>query len=239
MTPQVLEAIFLHTGSGYPKEACGLMVERDGAEIFWPCRNISKGHSHFCIDPVDFAAAEDAGRITAIVHSHPDQIRVVPSEQDRVGCEAWGLPWVIVSWPERDVFRLDPNGYCPPYIGRRFDHGTTDCFGLVKDWYRCELGIQLPQFIRPDDWWLEGGNLYLDHLEAAGFRRLGPEEAPVRGDLVLMNIGSKSPAPNHAGIYQGDARILNHFEGRLSSLDVYGGYFRKVTHSIWRHKDAR
>lgn len=236
MTPETLEAVFRHAEAEYPREACGLLVNVGGEERFWPCRNISNGQSHFCLHPEDFAAAEDAGTLTAIVHSHPDQVRVHPGEADRVGCEAWGLPWILVGWPSRNVFRLDPDGYCPPYIGRRFDHGTTDCYGLVKDWYRCELGIKLPQIIRPDDWWKEGLDLYRKNVEAAGFRRLGPEEPPVRGDLVLMRIGAKEP--NHAGIYQGDARILQHFQDRLSSLDVYGGYFRKVTDSIWRHRDA-
>lgn len=238
LTPELLGAIFRHAEATFPREACGLLVEIEGQTRFWPCTNISMGQSHFCLDPADYQAAENAGTVQAIVHSHPNQDRVKALESDRVGCEAWELPWVIVGWPSCDVFVLEPNGYCPPFRGRTFDHGTTDCYGLVKDWFRSELHIKLPQFIRPDNWWAGDANLYLRNLESAGFQRLAPDQAIQRGDLILMCIGSKPDSPNHGGIYVGNSRVLHHLYERLSEESVYGGYFRKVTHSVWRHKDA-
>jgi len=53
------------------------------------------------------------------------------------------------------------------------------------------------------------------------------------GDCFLMQVAS--PVPNHAAIYLGDGLILHHLQGRLSSRDVYGGYWQKVTTHILRH----
>jgi cell wall-associated NlpC family hydrolase len=44
-----------------------------------------------------------------------------------------------------------------------------------------------------------------------------------------------SPVPNHAAVYLGDGLILHHLQGRLSSRDVYGGYWQKVTTHALRH----
>jgi cell wall-associated NlpC family hydrolase len=46
-----------------------------------------------------------------------------------------------------------------------------------------------------------------------------------------------SPVPNHVAIYIGDNKILHHVQGRLSSRDVYGSYYQKVTAKILRHEN--
>ena len=45
-----------------------------------------------------------------------------------------------------------------------------------------------------------------------------------------------SVVPNHAAIYLDDMIILHHVQGRLSSRDVYGGYYQKVTELCLRHE---
>jgi cell wall-associated NlpC family hydrolase len=59
-----------------------------------------------------------------------------------------------------------------------------------------------------------------------------------KGDLILMQIRSRNRVPNHAAIYLGDGMMLHHLHSRLSSRDIYGGYWQEVTRSIWRHRDA-
>ena len=54
------------------------------------------------------------------------------------------------------------------------------------------------------------------------------------GDLILMQLSS--PLPNHAAIYLGDQLILHHVQQRLSSRDVYGGYYGKSTACALRHE---
>lgn len=215
-----------HARQEQPREACGLLVVVRGRERYWPCRNIGVGSDHFVLDPGDYAAADDAGEIVGVVHSHigiPPQ----PSQADRVGCNQSGLPWFIVNPQTEEWGQLEPDDYRPPLVGREWCHGVLDCYSLVRDWYAQERGVELRNYPRTDEWWLHGQNLYLENFEREGFRDLGEDEPLVVGDLLLMQLGS--PVPNHAAVWLGDNQILHHVQNRLSSRDVYGGWFRKCT----------
>jgi cell wall-associated NlpC family hydrolase len=45
-----------------------------------------------------------------------------------------------------------------------------------------------------------------------------------------------SPGLNHVAVYVGEQRILHHLRGRLSSRDIWGGYYQKSTGLIVRHR---
>lgn len=249
MTPGTLDAIRSHVLAEYPREACGLVVIVKGRERYRPCRNIATTPSeHFILSPEDYAAAEDDGEITAVVHSHPD-MPARPSESDRVSCESSGLPWLIVSVMPDDqgmpvaggIERIEPCGYQAPLVGRPFVHGVLDCWALCRDWYTREMGVTLPSPERQDNWWDDGvSDLYSDAaVAAAGFVPVGRAgeldlSTLQRGDLIRMQIRSANQVPNHAAVYLGDGLILHHLYGRLSSRDVYGGYWLEVTRAVDR-----
>lgn len=238
MTPETQAAAIAHAEAEYPREACGLVVVVKGRERYWPCRNIAATPSeHFVLNEKDYAAADDAGEVTMLVHSHPDA-PARPSEADKVACEASELPWAIISVESgaagghaTEVLVLEPCGYRAPLVGRPFAHGVLDCYTLVRDWYREEQGRELPDFERRDGWWDDGvSDLYTEHLAVNGFtviwRKGDPLPLPLeRGDLLLMQVRSRNLVPNHAGIWLGDGNMLHHMHGRLSSRDVFGGYW--------------
>ena len=58
---------------------------------------------------------------------------------------------------------------------------------------------------------------------------------PQEGDLVFMRLGD-SPGLNHVGVYVGEQRLLHHVKGRLSSRDIWGGYYQKNTGRIVRYR---
>lgn len=239
MKQETIDAIGAHAVAEYPRECCGLVIIEKGRERYVPCRNIAATKAeHFVIAAQDYADAEELGEVVGVAHSHPDA-PPMPSEADRVGCEETGVPWVIVS-VRRDgetvaaaeAAVIEPQGYRAPLVGREFSHGVLDCYTIVRDWYAQERGIELPNFHRRDNWWNDGENLYLDNFEASGFERaIG---APQVGDIILMQIRAK--VPNHAAVYLGDGLILHHLYGRLSSRDIYGGYWQEVTRCILRRK---
>lgn len=240
MTPETATAIREHALAEYPHECCGLLVVVRGRERYYRCVNKAKTRSeHFVIGADDYAFAEDMGEITAVVHSHPD-VAARASEADKVACEASGLPWYIASvirdrdqLTVREIGSITPEGYQAPLVGREFHHGVLDCYTLVQDFYSRELGIQLPNFERRDNWWNTGENLYLDHFREAGCEPItGPMQ---RGDIILIQL--RAPVPNHAAVYLGNGLILHHLYGRLSSRDVYGSTMREYTRLVVRHRD--
>lgn len=159
----------------------------------------------------------------------------MPSEADKVACEASGLTWAIVSVIDGvagEINVFEPSGYEAPLVGREFHHGVTDCVQLVNDYYLRELGIKLKDWPRTDGWWNKGQNLYLDHYAETGF--VAVEGDPQKHDVLLMQI--RSPVPNHAAIYIGEGQILQHLYGRLSSRDTFGGQWRECTVLTLRHQ---
>ena len=250
MEQRLIDAIRAHAAAEYPAESCGLLVLIDGRPQYVPCRNLSdQPGDRFELAPEDYAAAEDLGEITGIVHSHPDATSR-PSSADVALCNASGLPWWIISYPECDVRRLDP--VQAPLLGRDFVHGSADCWTLCSDWYRREWGLEFPDYERSDLWWedAQGESLYEARYEAAGFYRVAE---PRRGDMLVMRVG-RTAHPNHAGIYLGsDPRLpgeaaqvfgpgpflLHHLWGRRSEIIVFGGQWLERTALILRHREAR
>jgi proteasome lid subunit RPN8/RPN11 len=221
-----------HSAREFPREACGLLVIHKGRETYVPCRNIGVGTDQFVIHPEDYVRADQLGEIVGVFHSHPN-LSPEPSQADRVACEATALPWFIVSFPAGQWTELQPQGYLAPLVGREWSHGVLDCYSLIRDWYAQERGIDLPDFARFDEWWKRGGNLYLDNFARAGFHVVEASDMNP-GDVLLMQVAS--PVPNHAAIYLSDGLILHHLQGRLSSRDVYGGYWQKITTHTLRHQ---
>lgn len=237
---EVIKAIAQHAAAEYMvvdakgahRECCGLVVVRKGRQRYVPCRNVADKNEHFVLHPEDYAAAEDMGEIVLVVHSHPNE-SPEPSQADKVSCEAFGLPWLIMNWPTGRWVQFAPNGYKAPLVGRVFAHGILDCYSLVRDYYRERCAIELPEYERPDEWWLKGHDLYRQHFEEAGFVVL--REQPLKPhDAFLMQVGAA--IPNHAAVYVGENYILHHQMGRLSSKDVYGGWYQNITTHHLRHR---
>ena len=205
-------------------ECCGFVIDN---KIYMPCTNISPTPTEtFEISPDDWIQAETIGEITAIVHSHPNGQPIL-SEADQIYQQQTAVDWWIVCDNQIHKFR-----FIQPLLGREFEHGKTDCLTIVRDAYML-AGIDLPDYERQDDWWHNGQNLYLDLLPKNGFERVDAENLQ-EGDVILVCLGSETP--NHAAVYIGNQYILHHCPDRLSKRDLYSGFWRNYTHSIWRHK---
>ncbi|HEJ3485600.1 TPA: C40 family peptidase, partial [Pseudomonas aeruginosa] len=197
--------------------------------------------------PEAYAEAEDQGEIVAVVHSHPDATSR-PSAADVAMCNASGLTWHILSWPEGDLRTIEPVDQVP-LLGRAFVHGVQDCWQVCADWYQREWGIEFPHFERADGWWerADGPSLYEQRFEAAGFIRV---DRPQRGDMIVMAVG-RTAHPNHAGIYLADDPslpgedmqhfgagpfLLHHLYGKPSEIIVFGGPWLDRMRLVLRHR---
>lgn len=231
-----------HALDEYPNESAGLVVAvgtKRKKQKYVRCTNTATSkNEHFVICAEDYAAAEDLGEVVGVIHSHPDET-ARPSPADKVCCETTELPWTIISVMPgpvvAEVKQIVPTGVEFPLVGRVFVHGVLDCYSLIQRWYKRERNIELPDFERHDNWWNDGhSNLYLDHFKEAGFESVGQYPELEVGDILLMQIRSDNQVPNHAAVYVGDGHILQHLYGRLSSRDVYGGWYREVTRLVVR-----
>ncbi|MDR5756508.1 Mov34/MPN/PAD-1 family protein [Caballeronia sp. LZ035] len=235
-------AIESHAVRCYPNEACGLIVQGD----YIPCTNIGPDPARgFVIPSREYANAEDQGEIQAIVHSHPDA-GALPSIEDLTACATSSIAiWIIVNVSRDQEDR--------PYVGRfhlfsksvegcaliglRFAHGTNDCYGLVRRYYRAAIGLNLPDFSRSGIWWDDGqSSLYMENYKAAGFVSIGCDASLHEGDVLLMAVASRRGIPNHAAVYLGDDTILHHLWNQLSRREGLPRYRAHVTH-VLRHRD--
>ena len=231
LTDAMQADILQHAKAEFPKECCGLIAVVKGRRRYFPCQNIAETpDEHFVL--AGWNEVEDKGEIVAVVHSHPTT-NPQPSEADRVACEKSGLPWFIVNPSTEEWGYYEPEGFELPYVGREFVFGIVDCWTLIRDYYQREYGVELRDYDRRDGFWLRGESMYVDNLPNEGFRPI-PVQDVQPGDLILMQL--VSPLPNHAAIYLGDQQILHHVQARLSTRDVYGGYYAKSTVSGYRHE---
>lgn len=222
----------------YPNEACGFIVTKGRKQRAVVCRNTSKEpQRHFRIEPEEREAVEDAGEEIAIVwHSHTDE-SPEPSPDDMAWSESEQLPFLIVAVPSEEWRYYEPKGYEVPLMGRPFVHGVFDCYGLLRDAFRQDLKIDLPNFDRPDEWWRDGvSNLIMDNIQAGGFKKV--EGKLQKYDAIVMTVGG-SKFSNHIGIYWGDGHMIHHLADNLSREVPYlsnKGYYADVTNGIYRHK---
>jgi len=123
-----------HAKTALPEESCGLVIEVEGKQDYYPCKNIAiEGANSFTIDPEDWAKAEETGTVLHICHSHPNG-DLTPSEEDIKNCNFLGLSWFIFD-PENDkVQELKPQEHKPMLTKDKFidRERTEDEKGLRK-----------------------------------------------------------------------------------------------------------
>lgn len=124
------------------------------------------------------------------------------------------------------------------FEGIDFLHGTNDCYSLIRKFYQISFGITLTNYARPDDWWNLDFDLYNKYIRRENFYLINQDKTQdwKYGDLILMAI--KSTQPCHAAVYLGKGKILHHFYGRKSSIELYKGIWHNTTVSVFRHKDV-
>ena len=223
----------LHAKREDPKESCGLLLNLKGKEKYYPCRNLSMtDHQCFIMDPEDYVNADNLGEIIAIVHSHPIT-PPSPSQADKVSCEHSKLPWYIVNPKTEQWAYLEPSGYKAPLLGRQWVWGVTDCWSLVRDWYREEKNIVLKDWDRPvTPEEFTHNPLFESCAWRTGFRELRPDEKLEDGDVLLMSI--LHPTLNHVALFfKGD--VIHHLTDRLSCREPCSEWLLKCTGKRYRY----
>lgn len=123
-------------------------------------------------------------------------------------------------------------------IGRPFVWGRQDCYGLVRDFYNDVFDIQIPDYARPEDFYLTGLDLFRELYRDAGFKEIDVHPSEYKfGDVALSAIDS--PFGNHCSIFVENGRIIHHLHGGLSrGPDFFRGLVRNTCVGIYRHKEV-
>lgn len=252
-------AMKAHALAAYPGEACGVVLGTDGSFAYCPLADVAdRSRPTFDIDPTALRrlAGDRGAALAAVIHSHPegpdaegddiDPLLLTPSAAEMRSQLAVGVPFGIV--PTGRSRAMDPFWFgdqvpVPPLLYRPFRHGVTDCYSLIRDWYRVERKVVLREFPRDWDWWLEGGDLYGKGFAQAGFRPIDGSEAR-EGDGVLFRIRSK--VPNHAGLLMRRGWLLHHPAStkpydltRVSRCEPLGNWKRLATHWVRHYEPDR
>ncbi len=243
----IIEAAQAHAMREYPNEAIGLIA----GGRYLPQENISRAPLKSFALPAE--AWVKHGPIQGVLHSHP-QGNDYPSAADMESQMATAVPWgIIVCDAERaaEPVWFGDQVAQPPLTGpeRYFRHGVTDCYALIRAYYKQALGIAIPDFARDWEWWnqqkegsAENQNLYEEGFSSAGFQAIPAHEVRP-GDVFLAAIRSKVPC--HGGVYLGGSgdMILHHLTSgkpvdrtRLAVEEPGVRYLKYVTHWL-RHKE--
>lgn len=229
---EITNSIKEHARNEYPKESVGYVYRGQ----YFPCKNIHETpEKAYRLTLADFISI-DKNRVEAVVHSHPDGPAEPSKEDMQFQIHTNRTCGIVVVNRDRNGVTIaeDPIYWgddvpIAPYCGRNFIHGIYDCYTLIYDFYRKELGIKLPTCARNSCWWDLGEDLYMENYEKAGFYVVSPREAK-RGDVFLAQI--QSDKINHGGVYLGNGSGLHHLMHRLSKEDTLNGWQRYITHFL-------
>jgi len=103
----MIDSIFEHAAECAPRECCGLVIQDGNNKRYISMENISENENEFEMNPLAFATIQAISKILYVVHSHYDE-DCHPSEHDINNCNEIGIPYFIVSYPDKDYTILEP-----------------------------------------------------------------------------------------------------------------------------------
>ncbi len=104
MLKDLVKQAFEHAAEEAPRESCGLIVD-DNQYI--KMENISEDRDSFKMDDKLFALLQLQRKISYVVHSHYGEDSK-PSKHDIDNCNAIRIPYLIVSYPDKEYSIIKP-----------------------------------------------------------------------------------------------------------------------------------
>lgn len=217
------------------EEVCGFVyIFNNKCEIL-RCENIAENKViSFKIDSKELIKAKNKGwDVIGYYHSHPKGAAIF-SDIDKMYSEELQLACYLYAVQTDSYNIYQPNGAISSYEGRIYIHDIQDCYGLVRDYYKKELNLNLFNYERTFGWWHEGKSLFTDNFIKEGFVQITDSQKMQKHDAFLMNVGTN--VPSHVAVYLGENFILHHCISRISCKELYNPYWRKHTTHILRHE---
>lgn len=214
------------------REVCGLVVKMKRKTKYVPCKNIASNAFDFEISQEDVEKAEAIGEIVAVFHSHVNH-EMSFTLADIQACNQTDTPYIMYHLSSQTFHAITPSHEIPRLLGRGYVAGMSDCFSLVRDYYKLAYNHDIPDEHRWDKWWKEADLITSEAWERDGFFCVSKKDMQPGDVLVMQNGGERF---NHLAIFIGNSRILHHCYNRLSCIDIYAGMWKDNTVYVLRNK---
>lgn len=211
------------------KERCGLIVKAGQSYQFIPSLNVAEDPtSNFAIEPSLWRRHKKTA--LAIAHSHPGEAmggNLTPADIE--SARALGVGALVYhsqynTWDGWHPKHWHPDALTSPeqpesiesFLGLPFEYGRSDCWSLVRAWYRYHNDWDIRDYARGDIEELDSAEFrpFVDDFQGFGFASVSGEL--VDGDLVILQVGRY---PTHCGVIA-HGQLLHHpGVGCLSRLE--------------------
>lgn len=216
----VIRDALAHAKEVFPEECCGAVIREEYVRFEnkadKPDINPdSNTLNSFVINDPSFYAANAAGDVQAVIHSHDkDPHASIEDQQQQMALD---LPFGLINLVNRAVTHCVFWGDSlpvEPLMGRHFVYGVWDCFSLVRDYFRVKLGLLMPNVPREYGFWLRGESMFEKWFDS--FDAEPVDKAHIRpNDILLYNLHG-TRFLNHCAVYQENGLVLHHFENHVS-----------------------
>ena len=120
-------------------------------------------------------------------------------------------------------------------LGRQYVPGKVHCLTLVRDFYRENFGIDIPDYAVPHDWDANKLDLIEKVHGRLGFEKVENWSIKTLRPADLLCIAVRSSNANHFLINLPDNQVLHHPLMQLSRVDPMRSFYRMSTCYVLRH----
>jgi len=211
--------------SQLPYEACGIFTDDE----FIPYENVAEDRlTSFRIEEDLYSNDE----VKCIIHSHNDSPAC--SYRDKENQQNMGIPYGIINFKDeitKHVIFFGDTLEIEPLKGRPYFWAAFDCLTLVRDYYRINYDILLPDPPKKWGFWEDDIPMFEGFLKDSKQIHIIELHEAEEGDILLYNSVGKYI--NHCGILLDGGLALHQFVNRLSATYPIK-IFRDSLHSIYR-----
>jgi cell wall-associated NlpC family hydrolase len=211
------------------EESCGLILNIHNSLDIYKCRNISyHKKNHAILNPYDYIKASKLGKIVGHFHSQPTgEI----SYLDYINASGHNLNSIIYIIDKDKFYLINPDK--KDYLNLDYKCGVSDCYSLVRNYFKKELNIQLNDYNREDGWWKVNPNLILENFTKEDGIEVEFKDIKVN-DILAFEIAG---ATCHFAIYLGNNFILHHPINDKSVIGELSEALIKRIKLVIRHKN--
>lgn len=240
LTQELKDYIKKHSLEEKNKECCGLIYKNPDSNLgIFRCGNASDiPKEHFFINPKEFVEASCLGDIIGIYHSHVEKENF--SFLDKTNANGHALIFVMYNI-KNDFFKIYyPQSNNNTYINKAFQIGKVDCFSLVREYYKEEFDIEIPDYPRTEAQLEEYSNMFSKRFNEGNFSiiidgQITKDNFSKLKENDILIFRDKNEKESHMAIYLGGNTILHHRRNKLSCMEPFHQIYKDKTVFTVRH----